>query len=114
MIRAGIHVGPVRIIDNDIFGMMVNYTKRIESAALGGGIILSNEAKTHIDYEKDVRHSKLIYTDTDIILKGFNTPQKVWKIHTSFGSALAAIISESLPTAPQPTIAKPPARRIKR
>ena len=30
IIRAGIHVGSARIFDDDIFGNMVNYTKRVE------------------------------------------------------------------------------------
>ena len=56
-IRAGIHVGPVRFIDNDMFGMMVNYTKRVESTDNPHWIILSDEAKHHIDYEKASHHA---------------------------------------------------------
>ena len=79
-IRAGIHVGPVRIIDNDIFGMMVNYTKRVESQGKGNWIMLSNEAKNHIDYEKASRHSELKFRSAEIRLKGFDTPQIIWRI----------------------------------
>ena len=34
-IRAGIHVGPVRIIEDDMYGMMVNYTKRVKGGKKG-------------------------------------------------------------------------------
>jgi class 3 adenylate cyclase len=89
-IRAGIHVGRIRIIENDLFGMMVNYTKRVESEAEPGGITLSNEAKTHIDAEKDPRHSKLFFVDFSKTLKGFDTPQKLWHAYTEPMMAMLA------------------------
>jgi adenylate cyclase len=79
-IRAGIHVGPVRIIENDIFGLMVNYTKRVESAATGAWIMLSDEAKRHIDYEKATRHSQLRFLSSNVPLKGFDEPQRIWRV----------------------------------
>ena len=57
-IRAGIHVGPIRVFENDLFGMMVNYTKRVESTDNDAGfIVVSDEARNHIDSEKASRHS---------------------------------------------------------
>lgn len=80
IIRAGIHVGPVRIIGDDIYGMMVNYTKRVENQAEAALIALSNEAKNHIDYEKASRHSGLDYIPREVKLKGFTQPQKMWTV----------------------------------
>src|SRR6266850_1530428 len=52
-IRAGIHVGPIRVFENDLFGMMVNYTKRVESTENDAGfIVVSDEARNHIHSEK--------------------------------------------------------------
>ena len=82
-IRAGVHVGPVRIVENDIFGLMVNYTKRIESVATDGGVVISDEAKTHIDYEKAARHSRLMFKPVAAPLKGFLTPRPVWRVLSS-------------------------------
>ncbi len=80
-IRAGIHVGPARIIDDDIYGMMVNYTKRVESHAEGPGITISEEAKRQIDYEKAARHSKLLFSrPCQVLFKGFDRPQTIYRI----------------------------------
>lgn len=79
-IRAGIHVGPVRIIDNDMYGMMVNYTKRVESATNSNWVALSNEAKSHVDYEKAARHSLLKIRPRRVDFKGFPQPQTVWVV----------------------------------
>jgi class 3 adenylate cyclase len=95
MIRIGIHVGPVRIIENDIFGMMVNYTKRVESQAEDNPVtMLSNEAKSHIDYEKATRHSDLEFIPKEVRLKGFAEPQKLWIVFDTegFRKALATKI----------------------
>lgn len=78
-IRAGVHVGPVYINENDLIGLMVNYTKRVESAAQSGGIAISNEAKIHhIDSERDPRHVGLPFHQQTVPFKGYDTPQTVW------------------------------------
>jgi class 3 adenylate cyclase len=79
-IRAGIHVGPVRIIENDLFGIMVNYTKRVESLAINNWIMLSDEAKNHISYEKASRHSNLRFVSKEFQLKGFEEPKRIWRV----------------------------------
>lgn len=77
-IRVGIHAGPVYINENDLIGLTVNYTKRVESAAQAGGIALSNEAKRHIDNERDARHAGLPFYQQTVPFKGFDTPEIVW------------------------------------
>jgi len=79
-VRAGIHVGPVRVFENDLFGMMVNYTKRVESTRNPDLIVIRDEAKRHIDYEKASRHSLLHFNAREISFKGFDEPQKVWYV----------------------------------
>jgi class 3 adenylate cyclase len=95
MIRVGIHVGPVRVIGNDVFGMMVNYTKRVESQAEKALVILSDEARNHIAYEKAIRHSELKFIPREVKLKGFSEPQKLWVVfdHEAFRKALTAKIT---------------------
>lgn len=96
-IRAGIHVGPVRIIGDDMYGMMVNYTKRVESTDNSSWVVLSNEAKNHIDYEKAMRHSKLKFRGRRLLFKGFPLAQLVWVV-------IEPPIRRGFQIAPVPTI----------
>ena len=81
-IRVGIHVGPARIIDDDLLGTMVNYTKRVESQATARcRIVLSDVAKSHIDLEKAARHSSLQFLPRSAELNGFAEPQRVWGVN---------------------------------
>jgi adenylate cyclase len=48
-IRVGIHVGAVRIIENDIYGSAVNFTARVVGWPREEWIALSNYAKTEIE-----------------------------------------------------------------
>ncbi|MGR3317597.1 MAG: adenylate/guanylate cyclase domain-containing protein, partial [Candidatus Anammoxibacter sp.] len=80
-IRVGIHVGPVSIEQNDISGVSINYTARVESMAKGAEIWLSNEAKAHIDQEGFDRHKDIEWTEhPDCELKGFNGKRTLWSI----------------------------------
>jgi class 3 adenylate cyclase len=79
-IRAGIHAGPVRVFENDLFGLMVNYTKRVESTNNTEFIVVSGEVKQHVEYEKASRHSSLSFRPIDLTFKGFDKPQKVWRV----------------------------------
>lgn len=79
-IRAGIHVGSARIINDDIFGNMVNYTKRVESTDNPVGIRLSDAARSQIADEKAQRHDHLNFLSKREDFKGFKEPQKVWVV----------------------------------
>ncbi len=81
-IRAGIHVGGARIIEDDIYGTMVNYTKRVESVQNEGGITLSDFAKREITNAKAQRHSWLSFHSLEVPLKGFQERETVWVIIT--------------------------------
>jgi len=82
-IRAGIHVGSARIIGDDIFGNMVNYTKRVEGTDYGPvAIRLSDAAKNQIADEKAERHSRLSFQPREVEFKGFTEPQRIWVVLT--------------------------------
>ncbi|MDX6496791.1 MAG: adenylate cyclase [Blastocatellia bacterium] len=49
-IRAAIHLGDVRVVENDIYGVMVNYTSRMQHV-IKDGIVLSDAAKVRIEHE---------------------------------------------------------------
>jgi class 3 adenylate cyclase len=77
-IRVGIHVGSAEVIDDDIFGIMVNYTKRVESTDNLSGIRVSDFAKAEIDNRG--RHTHLRFTPKEIEFKGFVNPQWTWEV----------------------------------
>lgn len=79
-IRAGIHVGSARIVGDDIFGNMVNYTKRVESTDNAMGIRLSDVAHNQISDEKAKRHDSLDFLSKQANFKGFTEPQRVWDV----------------------------------
>lgn len=80
-IRAGIHVGPLYIEEEDGFGLMVNYTARIVNLPPGAEIWVSNMAKSHIDEEKARRHINLEWvTHDNIELKGFEEKHVLWSL----------------------------------
>lgn len=80
-IRAGIHVGPVTITQNDAYGTAVNYAARIGSIAQGAEIWISDEAKRHVDQEGLSRHTNLKWlSHSDCELKGFHETKTLWSI----------------------------------
>lgn len=93
-IRAGIHVGSARLVENDIFGNMVNYTKRVESAQKMGGITISDVAKREISSEKAKRHSDLGFQLMQPQFKGYDEIETVWWVITP--KVAARVLGEAL------------------
>lgn len=80
-IRAGIHVGPVIVEEQDAQGAAVSYTARVMGMAVNGGVWLSNEAKNHVDQEKAQRHESLQFeAHHDCTLKGFPGQHFLWSV----------------------------------
>jgi class 3 adenylate cyclase len=77
-IRAGIHVGSATVVDDDMFGIMVNYTKRVESTNNPSGIHVSNFAKTEI--ENKGRHAGLKFVREEQKFNGFSELQTIWRV----------------------------------
>lgn len=90
-IRAGIHVGEVRIVENDIYGVMVNYTFRVQHAMRHSGIALSTQAKLRIEHEwgRNMRGLDIIPLKPEEPLRGFPEDQQVlWQIRTHVTSPI--------------------------
>ena len=47
-IRAAVHVGEITALDDDMYGVMINYTSRLLRAVPDGGIIVSDKAMVHV------------------------------------------------------------------
>jgi len=83
-IRAGIHVGPVYVEDQDAFGTMVNFASRVVAQAEGAEIWLSNDAKSHVDMIGLKHQTSLPWLEhKDCTLKGFPGTYTLWSLLTS-------------------------------
>ena len=47
-IRAAVHIGEVTIVDNDMYGVMINYTSRLLKGVSGTGLVVSDKAMQNI------------------------------------------------------------------
>jgi class 3 adenylate cyclase len=99
-IRAGIHVGPVDIDEEDAFGSMVNYTARVVSCAKGAEIWLSDRARADVLQRRARAHRELSWHEHKRALKGFNGTQVLWSIsHVKEGHPEPAQVQQSRATA---------------
>jgi class 3 adenylate cyclase len=80
-IRAGIHIGPMRVEEGDVFGDTVNIAARVAGVIEGAEIWLSNRAKEDIDSLGASHHSTLKWERNDeIALKGFQGAFTLWSL----------------------------------
>jgi class 3 adenylate cyclase len=80
-IRAGVHIGPVIIEEEDVQGAAVIYAARVIGMAVDGSVWISNEVKNHVDQEKAHRHKILCWQNhPDCELKGFPGKHLLWSV----------------------------------
>jgi len=81
VVRAGVHIGPVVVEDEDVQGAAVSFAARVADKARGGGVWVSSEVKNHLDQEKAARHAGLEFDlRTGVELKGFPGTQALWVV----------------------------------
>ena len=79
-IHTGLHVGPVLIQGNDIFGTAVNYAARlVEEAKKHKALLVSDMVKAHIDADGVSRYPALKWAKHLRKLKGFDR-RLVWSV----------------------------------
>ena len=85
-IRVGIHVGQVRIKDDDIYGLQVNLAERLSHVEVRGeeGIFISTSAKRDIDSEHGTEQKEFrIVPLPGVRLKGFaGAAEQVFQVVT--------------------------------
>jgi len=82
-IRAGIHVGAVRVDGEDVSANSVALCARIESYAKPGEIWTSDRVKEDVDLEKAARHAHLEWRKhRGQRLKGFPELRLLWSVDT--------------------------------
>jgi DNA-binding response OmpR family regulator len=70
-IRVGINVGQVRVVEDDLFGVMVNYTSRIQHELSSYGIMLSDSAKIDVMREIGTEAQEFIFRQVERDVKSF-------------------------------------------
>jgi class 3 adenylate cyclase len=80
-IRAGLHIGQVRVEEGDLFGGSVNYAARVVGAIKGAEIWLSDRAKRDLDEQRAREHEHLKWTARDgVEMKGFGGKHTLWAL----------------------------------
>jgi WD40 repeat protein/class 3 adenylate cyclase len=80
-IRAGIHIGPMHVEENDVFGGTVNFAARVIGAIAGSEIWLSDRAKDDIDRLGAKQHRVLKWVRHEgVEMRGFPGKFTLWSI----------------------------------
>jgi class 3 adenylate cyclase len=79
-VHAGIHIGPVDVLENNIDGTEVAFAHRVVEAIPGAEIWLSNRAKEDIDRAGTHRKKNWQWQPHDVPLKGFGEQQRLWSL----------------------------------
>ena len=79
-VRAGIHVGPMTVEENDVFGGAVNFAARVVAKVQGAEIWLSDRAKADLDQYG--AKPQLSWTRHDgVEMKGFPGSFTLWSLN---------------------------------
>jgi class 3 adenylate cyclase len=81
-IRAGIHIGPMQVEENDVFGGTVNFAARVVGAIKQKPEIwLSEQAKEHLDRGGARQYAQLKWKRQRLVkMKGFNGTFALWSL----------------------------------
>jgi class 3 adenylate cyclase len=80
-IRAGIHIGPMRVEGGDVFGGTVNFAARVVGAIQEAEIWLSERAKEDINRLGAAKHKGLKWERHEgVTMKGFPGKWTLWAI----------------------------------
>jgi len=80
-IRAGIHIGPMQVEENDAFGGTINFAARVVGAIVNAEIWLSDRAKDDLTRSGAKQHSQLKWERHDAVqMKGFNGTFTLWSV----------------------------------
>jgi class 3 adenylate cyclase len=80
-VRAGIHIGPMHVEENDVFGGTVNFAARVIGAIEGAEIWLSGRAKEDLDKSGVQKHYHLSWNRHEgVRMKGFAGTFTLWEL----------------------------------
>jgi class 3 adenylate cyclase len=97
-VRAGIHIGSVSLVEEDVFGRAVNFAVRVVGAIKDAEIWLSNEAWTDLKELGAIRFDKLDWDLHDhVYLKGFEGAFRLWSVAPNSSHAGSVRLDEMTP-----------------
>lgn len=80
-VRAGVHIGQVKIDGDDTFGFHVNLTARVMNYLKYDGVIISDSVKIDLENRRSPSLATLVWElHPDVSLKGIPGPQKLWEL----------------------------------
>jgi class 3 adenylate cyclase/GTPase SAR1 family protein len=80
-IRAGIHIGPMHVDDNDVFGGTVNFAARMIGEITGSELWLSDRAKDDVLRLGAPENERLAWERHDgVVMKGFAGEFTLWAV----------------------------------
>jgi class 3 adenylate cyclase len=97
-IRAGINVGAVQIVENDLVGGPVNLASRLVSWRKDDWIIVSDRAKDDIEGELGARSEHFSFFCYEADLKDFPLEKTIWRVEYREDFSAREITSENLTT----------------
>jgi class 3 adenylate cyclase len=113
--RAAIHVGPVQVKKDDLFGSPVHFTARIAGVFKGAEIWLSDEAKTHIDSRGAARYEGLKWEcHDDVKFNGYTGAYRLWSLIPATSRARPSSSGEKWPLPPALVLPARPASSPRR
>jgi adenylate cyclase len=81
-IRAGIHIGPMQVEEDDVFGGTVNFAARVVGAIKGPEIWMSERAKDDIDRLGAAKYQGLKWEQhKEVTMKGFPGTFALWAVY---------------------------------
>jgi adenylate cyclase len=82
-IRVGIHVGPLQVEGNDVFGGTVNFAARVVAAIDEAEIWLSDRAKEDLSTLRAERHEGIKWQRHEQVqMKGFHDSFTLWSLQS--------------------------------
>ncbi len=80
-IRAGIHIGPMKVEDGDVFGGTVDFAARVLAAIKEAEIWLSDRAKEDVEQLGSVKHKNINWESCEgVTMKGFAGNFTLWSL----------------------------------
>ena len=80
-IRAGLHIGTIRVEKEDAYGAMVNFASRVAGCAKGSEIWVSEHAMEELNAVGMPRHRDFLWVRRPArVLKGFPGRHQLWSI----------------------------------
>jgi class 3 adenylate cyclase len=91
-LKASLHAGPCLAVNAndrlDFFGTTINLAARMVSCCKGGDLVVSDELYHRPEMREFVKQYKAAPEPSDVRLRGFNDPRRIWRIELGLSDGL--------------------------